>query len=180
MRERDDFLHPLNPNLVSGYGNISREIHEQLPNCDGLVIPYGLGGLALGVIRSLNAQGSRIPVFICEITDHAPLSRALASGKSISGPKLHSFIEAMGTPEVIPDVFAEIACHVEDVITVTESEVKEGIRLLFARQGIRAEGAAGATMAAALKLKRMGKQNPVAVLTGGNISDDVFREIIHG
>lgn len=180
MRERDDFLHPLNPKLAIGYGDISHEIQEQLPNCDALVIPYGLGGLALGMIRKLKSLRSPIPVFICEIEGHDPLNGAFKSGKSIRGPRLHSFIEAMGAPEVVPDIFAEISVHVKGVLTVSEDEVREGIRTLFISQAIRAEGAAGAVFAAALKLKERGKKNPVAVLTGGNISDDVFKKIIHG
>jgi len=180
LRDRDDFLHPLNAKLIDGYGHISREIHTQLSDCGGLVIPYGLGGLALGIVRALKSLGSSIPVFICEIENYAPLSRALSSGKSVSGPKLYSFIEAMGTPEVIPDVFAEIADSLEGILTVTENEVCAAIRMLYAKQNIRAEGAAGAAFAAVQKLANQGKQNLVAVLTGGNISDDVFSEIIHG
>ena len=86
----------------------------------------------------------------------------------------------MGTPEVIPDVFAEIEDRVEGVIVVTENEVREGIKSLFEKQQIRSEGAAGASFSAVLRLKEQGKQNPAAVLTGGNISDDIFSEIIHG
>jgi threonine dehydratase len=180
IRERDDFLHPLNPKIVSGYGDIYREIYEQLPDSDGLVIPYGVGGLALGIIRVLKAISGQIPVFVCEISGHDPLNRVLTSGDFVSGPKLRSFIEAMGTPEVIPDVFDEISEHIEGVITVTENEVTEGMRELFAKRGIRAEGAAGAAFASALKLEAQGKRNIVAVLTGGNICDDIFSEIIHG
>jgi threonine dehydratase len=177
MRNSEGFLHPLNLSLITGYGKIAREIHEEMPDCDGLVIPYGLGGLALGIVRELKAISSAIPVFICEISGHAPFSRAQISGKPVRGPKLKSFIEAMGTPEIIPDVFAEIVNQVEDTIVVNEKSVRNGIRALFLGNGIRAEGAAGAAFSAAIELKKRGRCKPVAVLTGGNISDDIFNEI---
>jgi threonine dehydratase len=178
LRECSDFLHPLNQQLLRGYGGIADEIEQQIPHCDGLLIPYGLGGLATGVIRGFERLGGLVPVYICEVEGHDPFNRSLKHGNFTRGRKLQSFIEAMGTPEVVPDIYASICERIAGVITVTEPEVRVAIRLLHERCAIRAEGAAGAAMAAAIKLKRQGKHAPVAVLTGGNISEQDFREIL--
>jgi len=179
-RTAPGFLHPFNPHLLLGYSTTAAELLEQLPSCDAVVIPYGLGGLAFSVIQGLRALGSMIPVYLCEIQEHAPFHRAAKSGAPSTGPRLKSFIEAMGTPVVIQEVFDSIKNDVKAVVEVNEAEVKAALLHLHHKHGIRVEGAAAATYAAALKVREMGHKHVVPLMTGSNISNSVFEGIVNG
>lgn len=178
VRDRSDFLHPLNPLLLSGYGEIVNELLAQRPDSQGIVVPYGLGGLAMAVVDQFHRLEVKIPVYICEIEGYAPFSRAISTDEPVLGTKLQSFIEAMGTPCVVPEVFNHLKDRVAGTILVSENQVRQAIRDLATDMNIRVEGAAGAAFAAAKVLESQGRQSIVALLTGANISEETFNEII--
>jgi threonine dehydratase len=175
LRQSKKFLHPLNKYLLAGYATIILELQQSNFNHGMLIVPYGLGGLALSLAHAIDLLQSNIKLVICEIAGAAPFSRARMANKPVPGAKLKSFIEAMGTPCVIPDVFLFLNQHVADVIQVTEEEVKQEINLLSRSHNLRIEGAAGASLAAARKLKA---PDPIlSLLTGANISQEVLQMI---
>lgn len=173
-----NYLHPLDPHLLCGYATMALEIQEQLPTFDALVIPYGLGGLALSLAFGSAINKTRTKLYIAEIAGHSPLKTALDEGRPSKSPKLQSFIEALGTPEVLPAVFESFRCYSPEVVLVSEEETKNGIRELFNDYGLRVEGAAGASYVAAKKVASQTTEQVVAILSGGNISEDIFQKII--
>lgn len=176
LRRAKTFLHPLNKSLLAGYASIILEMQQANLDNASLVIPYGLGGLASALANAIELFKSNIKLVICEITGHAPFSRARKELQPVVGDKLHSFIEAMGTPVVLEDVFNYLNNRIDDVIQVTEDEVKEEINLSLLL-GMRIEGASGAAIAAA---KKLSQSTPVvALLTGANISEEVLHSITH-
>lgn len=173
-----DYLHPLNSSLLAGYATMALEIREQLPTYESLVVPYGLGGLALSLAYGGSICVAKTKVYVAEIVGHSPLKNSLDEGRPTSSPKLQSFIEALGTPAVLPAVFEKFRTFSPEVILVFEEEVKNGIRELYNDYGLRVEGAAGASYAAAKKVSSLRPEQVVAILTGGNISDDIFEKIM--
>jgi threonine dehydratase len=176
LRQSQQFLHPFNQYLLAGYGSLVPELMQAGFNDGALVVPYGLGGLAMALAHAIEVLNSNIQLYVCEIRGFAPFSRALSAQAVVRGEKLQSFIEAMGTPEVLPDVFAYLRNRIAGVVEVTEAEVREEIRNLAAF-GLRVEGAAGASAAAAKKIRDASRVT--ALLTGANISEDIYHDIIH-
>lgn len=173
-----EYLHPLNPHLVCGYATMALEIREQLPKHSALVVPYGLGGLALSLAYGCAITGVSTKLYIVEIVGHSPLKTSLDAGQPMISPKLQSFIEALGAPAVLPPVFESLRPYSPEVVLVSEEETKEGIRELYNDYGLRVEGAAGASFVAAKKISSQKSEQIVAILSGGNISDDIFYQII--
>jgi threonine dehydratase len=174
------FLHPLlTPGLPEGYGEIANEILEDLPETRALLVPFGLGGLALGLTRALKKRGSKLRVIAAELETCAPYAAALAAGNVVKVENTASFVDAIGTPEVMPYVFAEARHAIKESIVVSLTETRAALRELLLLHGIRVEGAAAVALAAA---KRFALENPgvktVALLTGSNIDPEVFaREV---
>lgn len=175
LRQSQIFLHPFNRQLLAGYASIILECHESGFTDGALMIPYGLGGLAVALAHAIEVTHSKIKLYLCEIAGFAPFTRAMKAKQVVAGNKLQSFIEAMGTPEVIADVFEYLQPRIAGVIEVTEYEVKRAIHKAHHDHQLRIEGAAGACFAAAKKLPQ---QHIAALMTGENISDIVFRNII--
>lgn len=176
LRHAKNFLHPLNKNLLAGYATIILEMQQAGLDNATLVVPYGLGGLASALANAIEIFKSHIKLVICEIAGHAPFLRARMESQPVVGNKLQSFIEAMGTPVVLEDVFTYLNERIDKIIQVTEEEVKEEINLALLL-GTRIEGASGAAIAAAKKLSQSAPV--VALLTGANISEEVLHSITH-
>lgn len=169
LRQSQTFLHPFNKELLAGYGSIIPELDWVGESI--LVVPYGLGGLATALCHAIDVLNSKIKIVLCEITNHDPFTRAKEFGQPHPGNKLKSFIEAMGAPTVVNDIFHYLHDRIFDVVTVSEAEVAQEI-IKANQKGLRLEGAAGAALVAAKKLTST--LPIIALMTGANISDDFF------
>lgn len=180
-RERG-FLHPLlTPALLNGYGRIAREVLEDLPACGVILVPFGLGGLALAVARELKERGSRARVIAAELDACAPYSAALAAGRPVTVEKTPTFVDAIGTPTVLPYVFEEARALFPESIAVSLAETRAALRELLLFHGLRVEGAAAVALAAAKRFRAANPRLPaVALLSGGNIDERVFLEEAQG
>lgn len=171
------FIHPTRtPGLLEGYGTIVREIIEDVSRLDAVVVPFGVGGLSLGIARALREINPQIKLYLCEPETAAPFAASLKQGRPCRVERQPSFVDAIGTPQVLEDVFAELQPLVEDVIVVTLPEVRQALRRLLIEHKTLAEGAGAAAYAAALSLqKRHPHQHTAAIISGGNIGEDVLR-----
>ena len=174
-----NMIHPLHPDLLCGYGTVVLESLEQLPRLRAMTVPYGLGGLAAATIQAASLHAPEIKIYPVEIEGFSPLERAIELGHPSPAAKLTSFIEALGTPEVIPSVYDFIKERVDQTVLVSETEVKSVIKELHRNFAIRAEGAAAAALAGALKIATSTQRPVVAHLTGANITQTVLEGILH-
>jgi len=172
-----DILHPIHPDLLEGYGEIVDEIISEYVDCKNVFVPFGLGGLALGLVRARKRLNANFNIFLVEVENFTPFKHYFENNKNELNEYMKSFIEAMGAPRVLEFVFEELKSQIKGVVTVKESDVSDCIRSFFIQNKVKLEGAAGAALAGAKKLKL---KKSLALLTGENISTDVFEEIING
>lgn len=174
----ESFLHPLRNELLLGYGTIINELVNQVDDIEAIVIPYGIGGLALGVTRAIKAMNLDIEVYLCELENHSPFLEKRVGDPLMNSKGYTGFIEAMATPGVIPTVFDELNSVIKDVILVSEKDVKKCIRHIHLEENIIMEGAAGASMAAGTKLSKKIDGKVVSIITGKNIPYQIHRDIV--
>ncbi|MGE0172476.1 MAG: pyridoxal-phosphate dependent enzyme [Oligoflexales bacterium] len=170
------FIHPaFTPGLREGYGAIAAEILEERPSIDAVVVPFGVGGLTLGIGEALKRLKPDVELYACEPETAAPLAASMAHGKPMRIERIPSFVDAIGTPEVLPEVFEKVHKMVKASLVVSLEEVRQAIGLLAYQQKLICEGAAGAALAASLKLMREYPEKEIAcILTGGNLALDVL------
>lgn len=176
--KKDELLiHPLaTPGILAGYGTIALELLEQVPDCDAVYIPFGVGGLTLGIATVLKLIAPHIRV-ICVETAAAPtLTTAILNGTSTFIPKGKTCVDAIGTPRVVPQALKFLEMVVDDTNVVSEVDVRTAVKLLFEYEQITVEGAAAAGFAAASSVSKF--KNPVVIMTGQNINREVFADIV--
>ena len=173
-------IHPVfTEALLDGYGNIADEIVDDMPGVDAVVIPFGVGGLTLGVARKLRQLKPDVKIYVCEPAGAAPVFSAFESGRSVQIERKASFVDAIGTPEILPQIFHEVRDLVCESIRVSEEDAKLAIREVFLNHKMICEGAAGVSLAAALMIsKRNLNKKIVCILSGGNISAKTLSEIM--
>ena len=174
------FVHPFSdPHVIAGNGTIGAEIVEDLPDVDGVLIPYGGGGLSCGIASALRALAPACRVYACEVETAAPLEPSLEAGEPVEVEHVASFVDGIGAPTVFPEMFALARELLDGSIAVSLTAVAEAIRLLVERARIVAEGAGAASLAAALS-GRAGGGKLVCVVSGGNIDTATLGTILAG
>ena len=112
-------------------------------------MPVGGGGLLGGVASAVKQSrpGARVVVAV-ELAAGPGLGPALAAGKPVPVPRPATLADGM-TPPFVGALPLEIAREaVDEIVTVTEAEIIEGMRFLMTRAKLYVEGSGAAATAA--------------------------------
>jgi threonine dehydratase len=174
------FVHPVqDPAVMAGNGTIGLEISDDLPDPDAVVIPYGGGGLAVGIASALKALRPEILVYTAEPATGAALSAALSAGEPVDVDYAPSFVDGAGSRRVLDTMWPRVRELVDGAFSVPIAETAAAVRVLAARAHVVAEGAGALATAAALA-GRAGTGKVVCIVSGGNINPAKLAEILQG
>jgi threonine dehydratase len=172
------FVHPVQDEAVmAGNGTIGLEILEDLPDPDAVVIPFGGGGLTVGIGSALRALRPETKIFTAEPETGAALAAALAAGGPTDVDYRPSFVDGSGSRRVLDSMWGRVSELVDDALTVPIADAASALRLLAERVHVIAEGAGALAPAAALA-GRAGTGKIVCIVSGGNIDFSKLIEIL--
>jgi threonine dehydratase len=173
------FIHPFaDVRMMAGNGTAGLEVLEDLPDVDSVVIPFGGGGLSVGIASAIRAKSPRTRVYAVEPETAAPLSASFAAGSAQEIDRIPSFVDGIGGKSVLPEMW-ERARTLLVPLVVSLSEIAAAIKLLIERNRIVAEGAGGASVAAAMT-GNAGSGKIVCIVSGGNIDSSKLGKILAG
>ena len=174
------YVHSANePLLIAGVGTYALEIFEDLPDPDVILVPIGGGSGASGccIVRTGLAKKTR--VIGVQAIDADAFARSWHGPQRVSMERVGTFAEGLATRYTFDLTFDILKRELDDMVTVSEAELEEGVRLALRATHNLAEGAGAASLAAAIKLRDelQGKQ-VVCVMSGGNMNMDVLKRIL--
>jgi threonine dehydratase len=173
-------VHPFDdPRVIAGQGTMALEILEQAPQLDTVVVPVGGGGLLAGVVTVMKALRPEVRVIAVEPEAAAGFRAAWRQGAPVHQPLGTTLADGLAVARVGSTTFALAAPRVDDVVTVTESEIGAAVALLARSCGAVVEGAAAAALAAVLSGKTGGRAVVVPVC-GRNIDPRVHADVLAG
>lgn len=158
------------PWIIAGQGTAALELIEEAPDIDALITPVGGGGLLSGCAIAVKSIRPSIRVFGAEPEIANDTWQSLAAGRRVK----------ILAPETIADglratcpgeiTFPILQRHAEQILLVSEAEIKATVRFLLSRLKILVEpsGAAGAAAVLFRKLPP-GVRSIGVVLSGGNV-----------
>ena len=174
------YVHSANePLLIAGVGTYALEIFEELPDADVILVPIGGGSGACGcaIVRSGLGSGAKVIGVQAERAD--AFTRSWRSGTRVDGDKADTFAEGMATRVTFDLTFGILQQELDDIVTLTEDELAEGVRLALRATHNLAEGAGASPLAAATKLRaQLGGKKVVCVMSGGNIDRATLQKIL--
>jgi threonine dehydratase len=174
------FVHPVqDAGVMAGNGTIGLEILEDLPDPDTVVIPYGGGGLTVGIASAIKALRPATKIVTAEPATAAALAAALAAGHPADVDYRASFVDGSGSRRVLDSMWPLVAPLVDQALAIGVDEVAAAVRTLAERVRVIAEGAGALAPAAALS-GRAGTGKIVCVVSGGNINLSKLAEILNG
>jgi threonine dehydratase len=174
------FVHPVqDPGVMAGNGTIGLEILADLPDPDAVVIPYGGGGLTVGIASAVKALRPETKIFTAEPETGAALAAALAAGQPVDVDYRASFVDGSGSRRVLDTMWPLVAPLVDGAVAVPVGAAAAAVRVLAERARVIAEGAGALALAAALA-GQAGTGKVVCVVSGGNINLSKLAEILTG
>jgi threonine dehydratase len=168
--------------IIAGQGTVGLEILEDLPNVETVLVPVGGGGLISGVSAAIKLSNPKVKVIGVEPELAADAQASLRSGRIVSFPAAQvsqTLADGLRTQSVGAINFEHIRAYVDDIVSVTESEIREAMRALGANRKTIAEPS-GAVAPAAFLFHAHELPNTnlnVAVISGGNIDPKLLAEL---
>jgi threo-3-hydroxy-L-aspartate ammonia-lyase len=183
--------------VIAGQGTIGLEIAEDVAagrtpaRPAAVLVPVSGGGLVSGVAVAVKSllPGTRVIGVEPELA--ADGQESLRSGARIAWPAADTArtkADALRAEQLGELTFAHIQALVDDIVTVSEAELLEGVRRLALQGRLVAEPGGAVALAAALfrtpaelGLTSSAATAPlVAVVSGGNIDPTLLTEILGG
>jgi threonine dehydratase len=175
------YVHSANePLLIAGVATYALEIFEDLPDVDVILVPIGGGSGACGCALVRSWLGSKAQVIGVQAAAADAFTQSWRTGTRIVRDRIGTFAEGMATRVTFDLTFEILREQLDDVVTLTEDELLEGVRLALETTHNLAEGAGAAPLAAALKLQdRFRDRKVVCVMSGGNIDQATLTRVLN-
>jgi threonine dehydratase len=169
--------------IIAGQGTVGLEILEDCPDVDLVLVPTGGGGLISGVSAALKLSGSRARIIGVEPELANDAQQSFRQGKIVELPAERvssTLADGLRTQSIGALNFEHIRHFVDDIITVTEGEIRSAMRRMLGSVRIVAEPSGSVTFAAWLF---HGKELPVssqavAVVSGGNVDPHLLAQVL--
>jgi threonine dehydratase len=166
------------PWIIAGQGTCALEFLEEVGDLDALVVPLGGGGLISGCATIAKSLQPSIRIFGVEpeAGNDYWLSRRAGYRVEIASPD--TIADGLRTTKPGVHTFPIVQSLVEDVLLVTDDEIREALRFLLARMKIVVEPSGAVGVAALLHAKiPPGLRRVGVVLSGGNVDLKVLAEL---
>jgi threonine dehydratase len=154
--ERDGltYVHPFaDPAVIAGQATLGLEILEDAPETDFLLVAIGGGGLIAGVASAVKALRPGIRVVGVEPTGAPTLYESLRAGRVVELPAITTAANTLAPRRSDELNFGIIQQTVDEIVLVTDDEMREAARWLWLELGVAAELSGAATLAAILSAK---------------------------
>jgi threonine dehydratase len=165
-------VHPFDdPLVIAGAGTVGLEIEEDAPDADAVIVAVGGGGLVSGIQTAI---GGNRRVIAVEPEQSKALHEGIAHGAStpVTPASVADGLNAPFAGALPIAICKDIERHL-----VTEDEIHDAFRFLYARTKLAAEPAAAAAVAA-WRSGRIEAENPVIVVSGGNVAASTAAAIL--
>ena len=168
-----DFVHPYNdPRVIAGQATCSMELNEQIEGLDAVVAPIGGGGMISGTCLTLSNLAPSVKIYAAEPLNADDAARSLRAGHIIADDAPDTVADGLKVP--LKDLtWHFVSTHVTDILTATENEIIDAMKLIWKRMKIVMEPSSAVPLATILKNPETfaGKRVGV-IITGGNVDLD--------
>jgi threonine dehydratase len=174
-------VHPANePSIVAGVGTYAFEIFEDLPSVDAIFVAVGGGSGLSGVSVVSRALKPQTRVFGAQSTGAPAAYESWKARELKKLDRMETFAEGIATREAF-DLPARLFWdQVEEIVLVSDTDIKKSMLTSLEQGRIVSEGAGAAALAAALERRdQLRGLNVVCVASGGNITTHQLRQIMN-
>lgn len=163
-----------------GTATVGLEFHQDVSNLEAVIVPIGGGGLCAGISAAIKQMNPDCKVYGVEPTGADSMSKSLAAGEPVEIEKVDTIADSLGAPHAASYSFRLCQRFVDDVVTITDLQMAQMMRVMFEETKLAVEPAGASAMAGAvgpLSEKVAGKNTGI-IVCGTNIDTDSFHTIL--
>ncbi len=168
-----DFVHPYNdPRVIAGQATCSKELLTQIDNLDAVIAPIGGGGMISGTCLTLSNKAPGVKIYAAEPLNADDAARSFKAGHIIADDAPQTIADGLKVP-LKELTWHFVSNHVTDILTATEEEIIDAMKLTWQRMKIVIEPSCAVPLATIIKNRDIfaGKRVGV-IITGGNVDLD--------
>jgi threonine dehydratase len=175
------FVPSFHRDLVKGVATYALELFSSQPDLDVVYVPIGMGSGMCGLITVRDLLGLKTEIVGVVAANASAFALSFAAGHPVPTNSARTFADGMACRDPQAEAFAIIRQGAARIVTVSEDEIAEAIRILYTTTHNLAEGAGAAPLAALLKEQaRCADKRAGLILTGGNIDMPAFTQVLRG
>jgi len=169
--------------IIAGQATCGLEIVEALANIDMVLAPVSGGGLLSGVAAAVKQLNPKTKVIGVEPELAGDTAESFRTGSIVTWPAeltSRTIADGLRTQSVGVLNFAHIQAFVDDIITVSEAEIRSAMRAIVNTTRLVPEPSGAVTTAALLfhSSKLPAYKTAVAVVSGGNVDPRQLAEVL--
>ncbi|HEX3470796.1 MAG TPA: threonine/serine dehydratase [Silvibacterium sp.] len=171
------------PAIIAGQGTCGLEILEDLPDVDLVLAPVSGGGLLSGVAAAIKHQRPEVRVIGIEPELAADAQESFRSGRLVTWPAemtTRTIADGLRTQSLGDLNFLHVRAFVDDIVTVSEDEIRAAMRTLLHTARLTPEPSGAVTTAAMLfhQGQLLPYRRAVVIMSGGNAEPELLRLIL--
>ncbi|MBV8740689.1 MAG: threonine dehydratase [Sinobacteraceae bacterium] len=179
--EGKHFIPSFHRDLVVGVATYALELFRAVPELDAVYVGVGMGSGLCGLIAVRDLFGLKTEIIGVSATNAPAYTRSFSAGKVVNTPSALTFADGIATREPDAEAVAAICRGAARMVTVSEDEIAEAMRIYFDTTHQIAEGAAAAPLAALMQEReRMAERTVALIMTGGNIERARLLQVLSG
>lgn len=170
------------PFVIEGNASLATELVDLGLELDYIIAPIGGGGLTSGLVKGIESSGGKTEVLAAEPLLSNDAAQSFRAGHVVTLPDESTTIADGARVLRIGDRNWEILSHgLAGVIEVTEEQIKEGVRLLFALANLKVEPTGALALGAVLaEPDRFKGKRVCCVISGGNADPALYAQLVNG
>jgi threonine dehydratase len=174
------YVHSANETkLIAGVGSMAVEIFDALPDPDVIFVPIGLGSGVCGTGIVARARNPRTKIIGVQAEGASAVSQSWKTGQWQETANAATWAEGVATRRPASMTLELMRTVLDDVVLVSDDELRRACRLILEHTHNIAEGAGAAAMAAALKTRdQWSGKTVVGIISGGNLNLAQLPEIL--
>ncbi|HKU13192.1 MAG TPA: pyridoxal-phosphate dependent enzyme [Steroidobacteraceae bacterium] len=175
------FVHPFEGRTTAlGTATLGLELAEQLPDLQAVIVPIGGGGLCAGVASALKLMNPHCEVIGVEPFGADSMYRSFAAGEPRSIERVATIADSLGAPYALPISFELCRRNVDELVRVSDDELRSAMRFLLRNAKLAVEPAGAAATAALLGpvRERLRGKRVAAIVCGSNIDEATYAKLI--
>jgi threonine dehydratase len=170
---------PFHTELVKGVATYALELFKAAPDLDTVYVPIGCGSGICGVIAARDALGLKTQVVGVVSTEAAAAKLSFDAGALHETDSANTFADGLAVRKPVPDAFAVYAAGAARIVSVSDAQICEAMRIYYSDTHNLAEGAGAAPLAALIQERETNLGRKVGViLSGGNVDRSVYARVI--
>lgn len=163
--------------IIAGHGTLGLEILEDMKDVEQVLVPVSSGGLAAGVSTAIKLSNPNVRVIGVQPRGANAAYLSLAAGQPVSIDNWNTIADGLSARRPGENPFAHFQRYIDEIVLIEERDIGQAHMMLRRRSKIIAEPAGAVAVAAYLANKVARNRRTVAVVTGGNLTDETEKAL---